>query len=140
MYLLPTRRLVAFIWLNIVQDVVMVVLAYLLVDAYRLHGIAVSFALSYLIGFVALYWYTKREMGFSLWGKNRSLVLSSFFGLLVIILGERYLTIGAFIAVVAATLLLWGLFSIKRDEVVQLKDYVSEKIIKHFPSSDTGSP
>jgi enterobacterial common antigen flippase len=121
-------------------SVVMVVLAYLLVDAYRLHGIAVSFALSYLIGFVALYWYTKREMGFSLWGKNRSLVLSSFFGLLVIILGERYLTIGAFIAVVAATLLLWGLFSIKRDEVVQLKDYVSEKIIKHFPSSDTGSP
>jgi len=140
MYLLPTRRLVAFIWSNIVQDVVMVVLAYLLVDAYQLHGIAVSFALSYLIGFVALYWYTKREMGFSLWRKNRSLVLSSFFGLLVIILGEAYLAIRPFIAVVAAAILLWALFSIKRDEVVQVKHYLSEKIIKHLTSSDMSSP
>jgi len=138
--LLPTRRLVAFIWSNLVQDMVMVALAYLLVDAYQLHGIAVSFALSYLIGFVALYWYTKREMGFSLWRKNRSLVFSSFFGLLVIILGEAYLAIGPFIAVVAATILLWALFSIRREEVVQVKQYLSEKIIKHLTSSDISSP
>jgi len=123
-----------------VQDMVMVALAYLLVDAYQLHGIAVSFALSYLIGFVALYWYTKREMGFSLWRKNRSLVFSSFFGLLVIILGEAYLAIGPFIAVVAATILLWALFSIRREEVVQVKQYLSEKIIKHLTSSDISSP
>jgi O-antigen/teichoic acid export membrane protein len=140
MYLLPTRRLVAFIWSNVLQDVVMVTLAYLLIDAYQLYGIAVSFALSYLIGFVALYRYTKREMGFSLWTKNRSLVLSSFFGLLVLILGETYLTVRPFIAVVVGTILVWAVFSIRRDELVQLRQYLSEKIIKHFPSSDTGSP
>jgi len=140
MYLLPTRRLGAFIWSNVLQDVVMVALAYLLVDAYKLYGIAVSFALSYLIGFAALYWYTKREMSFSLWSKNRSLVLSSFFGLLVLILGETYLNIRPFIAVVVATILLWALFSIRRDEIVQLRQYLSEKIIKHFPSSDISSP
>jgi antigen flippase len=140
MYLLPTRRLVAFIWSNLLQDVAMVVLAYLLVDKYQLYGIAASFALSYLIGFVVLYWYTKIQMSFSLWEKNRRLLLSSFGGLLVITIGEMYLTLGQFIAVVAVVILVWALFSIKRAEVVQLRDYVSEKIFKHFPSSDVSSP
>jgi hypothetical protein len=67
-------------------------------------------------------------------------VLSSFFGLLVIILGEAYLAIGPFIAVVAAAILLWALFSIRREEVVQVKQYLSEKIIKHLTSSDMSSP
>jgi hypothetical protein len=93
-----------------------------------------------LIGFVVLYWYTKIQMSFSLWEKNRRLLLSSFGGLLVITIGEMYLTLGQFIAVVAVVILVWALFSIKRAEVVQLRDYVSEKIFKHFPSSDVSSP
>jgi antigen flippase len=140
MYLLPTRRLAAFIWSNILQDVVMVVLAYLLVDTYQLYGIAASFALSYLVGFVVLYWYTKKQMSFSLWTRNRRLVVSSFLGLVVLILGEIYLALGPFIGVAAAAILLWAFFSIKRDEVVQVKYYVWEKISKHLPSSDMSSP
>jgi antigen flippase len=140
MYLLPTRRLVAFIWSNLLQDVVMVVLAYFLIDAYQLYGIAASFALSYLIGFVVLYGYTRNQMGFRLWTKNRRLLVSSFLGLLVITLGEIYLSLETFIAVVVAVILVWAFFSIKRDEVMQLKDYVSEKIFHHFPPSDMSSP
>jgi O-antigen/teichoic acid export membrane protein len=140
MYLLPTRRLVAFIWSNLLQDVVMVVLAYILVDTYQLYGIAASFALSYLVGFIVLYWYTKNRMSFSLWTKNRRLLVSSFGGLLAITIGEMYLALGQFIALVAVVILLWAFFSIKRNEVVQLKDYVSEKIFKHLPSSDMSSP
>lgn len=140
MYLLPTRRLLAFIWLNLVQDITMVLLAYLLVDRYQLYGIAASFALSYLIGFVVLYFYTKKQMDFYLWMKNRRLLLSSFGGLLVITIGEMYLALGRFIAVVAVVILLWAFFSIKRDEIIQLRDYVSEKIFKHLPSSDVSSP
>ena len=56
------------------------------------------------------------------------------------ILGEMYLAIGPFIAIVAVAILLWAFFSIKRDEVVQLRDYISEKIFKHLPSSDMSSP
>jgi len=140
MYLLPTRRLMAFIWLNLLQDIVMVLLAYLLVDKYQLYGIAASFALSYLIGFFALYWYSRKQMRFGFWTKNRMLLLASFGALLIITAVERYLSLGQHIVIVSIIIVLWALLSIKKDEVLQLKDYISEKLFKNLSSSDMSSP
>lgn len=79
-------------------------------------------------------------MSFSLWTKNRRLLLSSFGALLVITIGEMYLALGQFIAIIAVVIFLWALLSINKDEVLQLKDYISEKIFKNLPSSDMSSP
>lgn len=140
MYLLPTRRLFVFIWLNLLQDVIMVMLAFVWVDRYQLYGIATSFALSYLIGFVALYWYTRKQMSFGLWIKNRRLLLASFGALLIIAVGERYLSLGHHIVIVSMVIVLWALLSIRKDEVLQLRGYISEKLFKNLPFSDIGSP
>jgi len=127
MYLLPTKRLLGFIWLNLLQDTLLVVLANTLVTRYQLHGIALSFALSYFIAFLALYIYSKNQIGFSLWTMNRKLLSASFGTLLAIILCEKYLSFWPFIAVVCLAIFVWSVVSIRKEEVLQLKGYLSGK-------------
>ena len=79
-------------------------------------------------------------MGFGLWAKNRRLLLASFGALLVIAVGEVFLSLGHYIAVVSMVIVLWALISINKDEVLQLKDYISEKLFRNLPSSDMSSP
>jgi O-antigen/teichoic acid export membrane protein len=135
MYLLPTKRLLGFIWLNLLQDTIMVILATALVTRYQLHGIAVSFALSYLIAFLALYGYSKKQIGLSMWAMNRKLLSASFGTLLAIILSEIYLSFWLAIAVACQAVFIWGLLSIRKDEVLQLKGYLSGKFSKKSDSS-----
>jgi PST family polysaccharide transporter len=140
MYLLPTKRLGAFIWVNVLQDAIMVLLAYILVDRYELYGIAASFTLSYLLGFFALYFYTRHQIKFALWINNRKLLLASFGVLIIITVGERYLSLFLKIMVISTTIGLWALLSISKKEVLQLKDFVSEKLFKNLPPQDMSSP
>ena len=78
MYLLPTMRLQAFIWLSILHDALLVILVAVLVDSYQLYGIVMGFTLCYVITFLIYYWYSKKTIGFSFWRKNLNLILSSF--------------------------------------------------------------
>jgi O-antigen/teichoic acid export membrane protein len=140
MYLLPTKRLVTFIWLNLLQDILLVVFAATLVVRYQLYGIALAFALSYLIAFVAYYWSSKNQIGLALWARNRRLLLFSFSALLGIIISDQYLSLGPHIAVASMVVVLWALLSINKDEVLQLKGYISERLFKDLPFSDMSSP
>jgi len=139
MYLLPTKRLITFIWLNLLQDVLLVVFASAFVVKYQLYGIVSAFALSYLIAFGAYYWSCKRQVGFVLWDRNRRLLLSSFGALLALTISDRYLSLGPHIAVSCMVVVLWALLSVNKDELRQLKGYVFEKLSKNLPFSDIGS-
>ena len=139
MYLLPTKRLFTFIWLNLLQDVVMLVLAVLLVDRYQLHGIAGAFALSYLIAFGAYYWCSKKQITFGLWSRNRKLLLSSFGALLAITIGDQYLSLLPSVLFAFMVIFLWALLSINKDEVLELKSYISKKLFKNITVTGTCS-
>jgi len=140
MYLLPTKRLLGFIWLNLLQDIIMVILAAVLVTRYQLHGIAASFALSYLIAFIALYGYSKKQIGLSTWASNRKLLIASPGALLAIIMGDRYLSLWPNIGIAGLVVIVWILLSIRRDEVLQLKSYISEKLFKKPDLPGSNSP
>jgi len=131
MYLLPTKRLYATIWLSMLPDVMLVVLAAILVGRYQVHGITVAFALSYVIALVGVYWYSKKEIGLSLWNRNWRLLSSSFSALIAIIISDRYLPLVQNIVVVFLVIIIWVLLSISKKEVLQLKNYLSEKIVSH---------
>jgi PST family polysaccharide transporter len=139
MYLLPTKRLLGFIWLNLLQDILLVILAAALVTRYQLHGIAVSFALSYLIAFLALYVYSKKQIGLSMWVVNRKLLSASFGTLVAIILSEKYLSFWPSTGVACLAVFSWGLLSIRKDELLKLKDYISEKLSKTTDLSESNS-
>jgi len=140
MYLLPTKRLFAFIWLNLLQDVVLVGLAAILVSRYQLYGIVAAFALSYLIAFIALYLYSKNKITLSLWPRNRKLLWSSFGALVVIYLGEKQLSSVTYIVIVVLALGSWALLSVKKDELLQLKNYITEKLLNNLPFIGPSSP
>jgi len=131
MYLLPTKRLLGFIWLNLLQDVTLVVFAAFLIARYQLHGITAAFALSYLIAFLALYGYSKKQIGLSMWTMNRKLLTASFGALLILIISDMYLSLWPNIAVACPVIFIWGLLSIRKDEVLQLKSYISDKLSKN---------
>lgn len=140
MFLLPTKRLFAFIWLNLLQDVTLVVLAAVLVDRYQLYGITAAFVLSYLVAFFALYLYSKKQITLNLWPRNRMLLWCSFGALVAIYLGDRLLSFSLNIVVVALVLGGWTLLSVKKDEFLQLKNYVAEKLLKNLPFIGPSSP
>lgn len=135
MYLLPTKRLFGFMWLNLLQDILLVILAAALVTRYQLHGVAVSFSLSYLISFLALYGYSKKQIRFSMWVMNRKLLSTSLATLFVIILSEKYLPFLPYMAVACQAVFIWGLLSVRKDELLQLKDYISGKMSKKLDLS-----
>jgi PST family polysaccharide transporter len=128
MYLLPTKRLLAFITLNLLQDALLVFFAVLWVGTYQLDGICAGFTLSYFLAFLALYAYTKRELGFSLWVRNQTLLLSSLGALLAIIIADRYPPLGSMMPVAPLAILSWLMLAIKQDELLQLKGYLLEKL------------
>lgn len=133
MFLLPTKRLFAFIWLNLLQDVTLVVLAVVLVGRYQLYGITAAFTVSYLIAFLALFLYSKKQITLNLWPRNQMLLWSSFCALVAIYLCDRFLSTALYIIAVALVLGGWILLSVKKDEYLQLKDYIAEKLFKNLP-------
>ncbi|MGB2763666.1 MAG: O-antigen translocase [Candidatus Aminicenantaceae bacterium] len=140
MFLLPTKRLFAFIWLNLLQDITLVVLAVLLVDRYQLYGITAAFTLSYLIAFLALFLYSKKQITLNLWPRNQILLWSSFGALVAIYLCDRFLSTALYIVAAALVLGGWILLSVKKDEYLQLKEYIAEKLFKNLPSIGSSSP
>ena len=140
MFLLPTKRLFAFIWLNLLQDVTLVELAVVLVGRYQLYGITAAFTVSYLIAFLALFLYSKKQITLNLWPRNQMLLWSSFGALVAIYLCERFLSTALYIIAVALVLGGWILLSVKKDEYLQLKDYIAEKLFKNLPFIGPSSP
>jgi O-antigen/teichoic acid export membrane protein len=135
MYLLPMKRLLGFIMLNILIDFLLVILAYFLIDIYQLHGVTVSFTLSHLIGFIALLIYSKKKIKFRFWPINFLLVMTSLTALILIVVSERYLTFGLHLAVGIFVLILWTIICIRKNEVLKLKSYLiitfSNKLAKN---------
>jgi len=140
MYLLPTKRLITFILLNLLQDILLVLFAALLVKRYQLYGITTAFALSYVIAFVAFYWSCKRQIGFALWGRNKKLLICSFTALAAIIISGRYLALLPYITVVVLVILCWSFLSVKREEVGQVMEYLSRRLGDILHTFTPGSP
>jgi PST family polysaccharide transporter len=129
MFLLPRGRLTAFICLNLLQDVLLAGLAYILVKPYQLYGIAAAFSLSYLVALIVLYIYSKNKIKFRLWNNNRILISASFTALIILMFNEK---LGSTISQVIVTVLVigfWAIFSIKREEVLQLKRYITKRFL-----------
>ena len=132
MYLLPTKRLAAFILLNLFIDFLLVGFAYIFVDKYQLHGITASFAISHALGFLALYIYSKNTISFQFWAINRFLVFASLGALILIITGERYLAFSSYIFSTVFVVCIWAFVSIRKMEILQLKEYCFSKFPINF--------
>lgn len=133
MYLLPTKRLLAFIVFSIGQDILLVALAFVLVGRFGLHGIAAAFAISYLLPLIGLYLYSKKSIGFKAWANNRMLVFSSACGLGTIIYSYERLDLWPKILLISLTASAWLLLNISRKEILQIKAYLSETLAGKLP-------
>ena len=129
MFLLPHGYLIAFIALNLLQDIMLIALSYLLVNPYQLYGIAAAFSSSYLIALVALLVFARMKLQFRLWPNNRILVLASFIAINLLIVSELWGSAGSRPAVILLAIGSWMILSIKRDELLQLKKYIFEKFL-----------
>ena len=127
MFLLPTKRLKAFVWLSIVPYGVMVALAVLLVKSFQLHGIVAAFTICYFLTFIAYYTYAERQINFKFWRKNLSLLVISFIALVCIIIGSIYLPADINIIVSILIACLWGFLSVTKEEIHQLRIYLSKR-------------
>jgi O-antigen/teichoic acid export membrane protein len=134
MYLLPAKRLITFIWLNLLQDFILIGLAFLLVERYGLYGIAASFSISYIVTFAAYYACAKLQIGFSIWNKNSRLLLISFVGLLFITISEICLESGLNYIFFTFVSLIWCLVSIQKEEFMAFREYLSSKLATNLKS------
>jgi PST family polysaccharide transporter len=130
MYLLPMKRLYAFIVINIIIDIMLVVLAHFLINIYDLHGITISFTFSHLLGFVILFGYSKKILKFKFWPINRLLVLTSFAALIIIIASENFLSFEFFLMCSVLIISLWTYLCVQKKEVNQLKYYLKSEYLK----------
>lgn len=137
MYLLPTKRLSAFIVLNLLIDFMLVTLAYFLIDRYQLHGITASFAISHAFGFLALLIYTKIKIKFRFWPINRLMVLLSLVSLILITISERLLVFDLYIIISILVISIWAFGSIRKTEILQFKNYLFLKLSNSFFSNKT---
>jgi O-antigen/teichoic acid export membrane protein len=135
MFILPTKRLKAFVWLSLVPYGFMVGLAALLVKSFLLHGIVAAFTICYFVTFIAYLIYARRQINFKFWPKNYSLLVISFIALVCIILSSKYLAFDKNILVSILIACLWGFLSVTKDEIHQLKIYLSEKFFRFFAPS-----
>jgi PST family polysaccharide transporter len=126
-FLLPTKRLKAFIWLGVLPDSLLVVFALILVKQYQLHGIAAAFTICFITTFVVYYLYAKREIQFYFWGRNRRLIAFSVLSIVILIAAMKYFSLISSALLIFGTISGWGLLSIKKEELLQLKQYLAEK-------------
>jgi len=128
LFLLPTGRLRAFLWLNATIDILVVLLSLIWIDRFGLHAVTASFAASYALAFVANYFYARRQIAFRLWKDNVRLVAVSFLSLAGVAGMTVFYPTGSMLA--ASTLLVagWSVICIKRSELAQLKAYLIQKL------------
>ncbi|MEW5736893.1 MAG: oligosaccharide flippase family protein [Thermodesulfobacteriota bacterium] len=128
MYLLPMRRLSAFIFVNISQNVLLVAGALLLVGPYGLEGVAWAFTASWVIPSLAVWIHAKRSLGFSFWGVNRVLLFSSALAIILIAVCQTKpglaLNLGAPALVASA----WVLLNLDRQELAKFLEYARERL------------
>jgi PST family polysaccharide transporter len=129
MFLLPTKRIQAFIWLGVLPDALLVILAAILVGQYKLHGIVAGFSICYLLTFLIYYLYSQKTIGFRLWRRNVKLIVASFSALAAINVICWYLDPVQGLGLNIAIIFIWTLFSIRKEELHQLKTYLKEKLI-----------
>ncbi|MFH2099276.1 MAG: oligosaccharide flippase family protein, partial [Pseudomonadota bacterium] len=119
MYLLPTRRLSAFIVFNLAQDALLFGLAWLLIPSMGLHGAAAAFAASYGLPLFVLYFYSRRAIGYSASGGNIRLMAST-----LALLAGAVVLIGrvpswGWWGFLAGGSVAWGMMNVSRREAVQ---------------------
>ncbi len=128
MYLLPTRRLFAFIGFNLAQGALLFGVAWLSLSPLGLQGAAWSFAASYALPLVVLYFYSRRAIGYAAGRGNARLLFSTlaFLGGAVFLIGRvpewgwyLYLA-GGFAA--------WGALNVTRHEAGQALAWAREKL------------
>lgn len=134
LYLLPSKRLATFIWLNLLQDALLLSLSVILIGPFKLHGIAAAFLISYFLCFFAYYICAVRQISFRLWPINRTLLWASFAAILWIIFSEQCFPLAAHCISVIVTFAVWTGLSVQRKEALQLKAYLFEKIGKCQPT------
>ena len=130
MYLLPTMRLRAFIWLSILHDILLIILAIVFVRSYQLHGIVTGFTLCYIITFLVYYWHSKKSISFRFWRKNLNLIFTSFLSLVALVLVCWQFDLMLSYVINIIIILMWGCLSIKKEEVNKLKIYLYQKFAK----------
>jgi PST family polysaccharide transporter len=127
-FFLPTKRIKAFIWLGVLPDTLLVILAGTLVVPYKLHGIVMGFAFCYLLTFLIYYWYSQKTIKFRFWRRNLKLFLASFGALTTITLVCRNFDEMTGLGINFLVIFIWSLLSIKKGEILQVKTYLNEKI------------
>jgi O-antigen/teichoic acid export membrane protein len=101
-----------------------------LIDKYGLMGVAIAFAATYLSKFIIYYGCSIWQIKFSFWPRNILLIGSSLLALIVLwIAGERLSPVMNIIAL-ALVLGIWLIFSVRKRELIQLKQYAGETIAK----------
>jgi O-antigen/teichoic acid export membrane protein len=140
MYLLPAKRLKWFVIVNLLQEVLMVALAYLWVDRYQLYGIAAAFAMSYIVSCLLLVWYSRRTIGFRLWRNNFWLLNLS--GLTIAGVGVcvNLHTFWLKGALCSGCVILWAVVSVKREELGKVRLYAMQKIHHIIKRQGAGAP
>ncbi|MBW1988838.1 MAG: oligosaccharide flippase family protein [Deltaproteobacteria bacterium] len=127
LYLLPTRRLGAFIGFSLAQDVLLFGLAAPAVGRFGLPGAALCFGVSYALPVTALLLYSRRVLGYRTGALNARLLASS----LVLLAGGAaavlFWPLSAWGPALGVGLFLWGVLNISRSEVKQVLSWTREK-------------
>lgn len=130
-WLVPKMKLKAFLLLEIILNLNLVLIFYFLIKVVgkNIEYVSIAYLITYFIHFVLNYFFSRKLINFNFNSENLKLFIMSFvFIIPLIIISSNYYFIGNIIAV--PVLIIWLMFSVKKSEYDELKLFLLSKLKK----------
>lgn len=130
-WLVPKLKLKQFLYLELVlnANLVLISLIFLNIFGAKLEYISAAYLIAYIIHFILNYYVSKNILGFRIQKQNLKLLVLSFIVLASVMFVSDYNKLFGYL-IVLPSLLLWLKISVKKSELIEIKNFVFSKFGK----------